>query len=472
MSGTGTNRFAFGIITTLFFLWGFTTVNNDILIPYYKEQFNLNDTESMLVNLAFFGSYGIWSLVYFLYSITKGDPINRLGYKNGVIIGLLVSATASFSYYPLTYTHNYYICLIPLFLLGMGFTLLQISCNPYVSILGPKETASSRLNLSQGFNSLGTTIGPMILGYLILSYLSGDTAVQVPYAILGCIFLVWAIVLWKLKLPDYRTDYRENIKGSALQFRHLKLGMIAIFFYVGAEVAIGSKLIEYLQLKDVGGLDKIAASCLVGIYWGGAMIGRLSAAVISNIELKLSKRILYGAIISLASFLFVLLAVTIAMGISERGIALRANELKDTFHLIWPILIFMAVQFITMLVFRDSSRKMLLSFSLIAISLLIIAQLSNGSVALWSIVAMGLFNSIMWSNIFTLAIEDLREYTSQGSSLLIIMIVGGAVLPMIMGQVSDHTTLKTAYLVPIFSYLYIAFYGAFGTLRPNQQTYE
>ena len=459
------HRVAFTIITTLFFLWGFTTVNNDILIPYYKQEFQLNDTQSMLVNLAFFGSYGIWSLIYFLYSVLKGDPINKLGYKNGVVAGLLISSFACFLYYPLIYTHNYYICLVPLFILGMGFTLLQISCNPYVSILGPKETASSRLNLAQGFNSLGTTIGPMIIGYLVLTYFTDQKAVQVPYAVLGAIFGIWAIFLFRTKLPDYRVKGAQRLPASALQFRHLVLGMIAVFFYVGAEVSIGSKLVEFLKLGEIAGLNNAIAPSFVGIYWGGAMIGRLTISLLSNHNLNLVKQLIYGLLTSIAAFTFLLLAVTIAMRLDERGIAVSWQELTDTFKLISPILLFVGLQFVVMVLFRKSSRKLLVSFAFIAIALLIIAFIAKGITAMWCVVALGLFNSIMWSNIFTLAIEDLNEYTSQGSSLLIIMIAGGAILPLLMGWLSDHYDLITAYLLPIISYLYIAFFGSFGAKR-------
>lgn len=230
LSSNQNSRFAFSVITSLFFLWGFTTVNNDILIPWYETTFELSDTGSMLVNLAFFGSYGLWSLLYFIYSITKGDPINKLGYKNGAVLGLVISSVACFLFYPATNTGIYWVCLMPLFLLGLGFTLLQISCNPYIAILGPQESASSRLNLSQGFNSLGTTIGPMILGFLILKYFSGNEAVQIPYAILGAIFACWALFIFFLRMPDFKQNDTVKLPSSALKYRHLRLGMFAVFF--------------------------------------------------------------------------------------------------------------------------------------------------------------------------------------------------------------------------------------------------
>lgn len=468
-SSSDKHQIAFSIVTSLFFLWGFTTVNNDILIPYFKQEFVLSDAQSMLVNLSFFGSYGIGAFIYFLYSNLKGDPINKMGYKNGIIIGLVLSGVACLLFYPLTPLHNYYLMLIPLFILGLGFTLLQISCNPYVAILGSKENASSRLNLSQGFNSLGTTVGPMIIGYIVFSYYKGDDSIQIPYSILGFIFLAWAGFLTFTKLPEYKQE-EEELSGSAFQFRHLKLGMIAIFCYVGAEVAIGSKLLEYVQLPNTGNIDDYIAPAYVGIYWGGAMIGRLTISVVSSSKYSLQKKLIFGLLTAVGTFFLLLLVVAAAIRLDTNGLEMPGwTELKNTFADLWPLLPFLLVQFVIMMVFRNSSRYTLTAFSFVVIALLLIAYLSSGSVALWSMVAIGLFNSIMWSNIFTLAIEDLKEYTSQASSLLVIMIVGGAIIPYFMGLISDGFDLRTSYLLPIISYLYIAFFGLRGTLKPTTQ---
>ena len=468
MSKTKQNyTFAFTILTSLFFLWGFTTVNNDILIPYFKEEFVLNDTQSMLVNLSFFGSYGIGAFVYFLFSHLKGDPINKMGYKNGIIAGLITSGLACLLFYPLAELNNYYIMLVPLFILGVGFTLLQISCNPYVAILGSEETASSRLNLSQGFNSLGTTIGPMLIGFIILSYFEGKAAIQIPYMFLGLFFLAWALFLFFIKIPDYKQEESPKLEGNALRFGHVRFGMFAIFAYVGAEVAIGSKLIEYVQLPEIASIKEHIAPSFVGTYWGGMMIGRLTISVVSSAKYKLSDKIIYGLLTALGTFLLLIIAVTISNRLSTKGFGLSLAEIEATFHMIWPLLPFMFLQFLLMILFRDSSRKALTSFSVVVVILLIVAYATQGTTALWCIIAIGLFNSIMWSNIFTLSIEGLKEYTSQASSLLIIMIVGGAVIPLIMGWISDATDLITAYLIPIISYLYIAFFGIFGTKKQN-----
>jgi len=296
-SSEKSHRFAFSIVTSLFFLWGFTTVANDILIPYFKDIFVLTDTQSMMVQLSFFGAYGIGSLIYFLISATRGDPINKIGYKNGIIIGLITSGLACLLFYPLVPFHNYYLMLLPLFILGLGFTLLQISCNPYVAILGAKDSASSRLNLAQGFNSLGTAICPMFIGFIILSYYDGDSSIQMPYTVLGIIFLIAALFLFFTKLPEFSLE-EQKLEGSALKFRHLRFGMVAIFFYVGAEVAIASKLLEYVKLPQIGNIDGFVAPSYVAIYWGGAMIGRLTTSIISSSKFNLRKKMLFGFMVS------------------------------------------------------------------------------------------------------------------------------------------------------------------------------
>ncbi|MBN4071279.1 MFS transporter, partial [Crocinitomix catalasitica] len=391
-------------------------------------------------------------------------PINKIGYKNGIMIGLILSGLGCLLFYPLTPLHSFYLMLLPLFVLGLGFTMLQISCNPYVAILGPKESASSRLNLSQGFNSLGTTICPMFIGFIILTYYQGDSSIQIPYTVLGIVFLVAALFLKFTKLPELN---REELKlaGSALKFPHLRFGMFAIFFYVGAEVAIASKLLEYVQLPQIGNVDNLVAPSYVAIYWGGAMIGRLTISVISSTKFNLNKKLLYGFLVSIGTFFVLLCSVSMFMRLELNGVEIRWFEIVSTFKDIWPLLPFLLIQFIVMIIFRNSPKYALGAFSIIGIILLVLAFIMNGTVAMWCIISIGLFNSIMWSNIFTLSIEDLKEYTSQASSLLVIMIVGGAIIPMIMGKISDTFDLPTAYLIPIISYLYIAFFGLLGTTK-------
>ncbi len=436
-------KISFYAITVLFFLWGFTTVLNDILVPYFKIKFNLGDTASMLVQTTFFGAYGIGALTYYIYSNYKTDLLNKIGYKNGMLAGLVLSAIGTALFYPISSSNNYFIYLIPLFIIGIGFTLLQIACNPYVTLLGDESSASSRLNLSQGINSLGTTLAPIIGAFLLLDT-NKSTEIGPPFLILSGIFLATFLFIKFQNLPEYKNkNTLTNV--NVVSFKQIKYGMIAIFLYVGAEVAIGSKLVEYFSLKTIVGLDGATAGAYVGIYWGGAMIGRLSSAFLLNQDLSLNKRVIYSLLSTIGTVLIISFAIYFTKG-------LKFND-------IYPILFFIPIQFIGLFVFRDSNQMTLSTFAGINVILLLVAFFMQGAIAMWSMIAIGLFNSIMWSNIFTISIKDLKENTSKASSLLIIMITGGAVFPLFMGYISDKLTLQYAYLLPIIAYFYIFIFG-------------
>jgi len=308
-----TYRGPFAIMTTLFFLWGFTTVINDILIPRFKEAFQLDYTRAMYVQEAFFGAYFIGSLIYFIISATTGDPIAKIGYKNGVVIGLLTSATGCALFWPAANAASYAMFLSALFLIGLGFAMLQIAANPFVTILGPEKTASSRLNLAQGFNSIGTTIGPLIGGYLIFQYFAktgahGAESVKVPFLVFCFVFLALAAIFFFVKLPHVGEGHVEPGAG-ALKYPHVVLGMIAIFMYVGGEVSVGSIIISFLGQKSVAGLDPVEASKYVSIYWGGLMIGRFMAAVMLS-EMRAARKQVLLLIIPLLAWLLLWLAVS------------------------------------------------------------------------------------------------------------------------------------------------------------------
>ncbi len=280
------------VVTGLFFMWGFITSMNDILIPYLKKVFELNYFEAMLVQFAFFGAYFIGSVIYFIISAGKGDPIMRIGYKNGIIAGLLLSALGLFLFYPAAAYKIYGIFLTALFILGLGFTLLQIAANPYVARLGSPETASSRLNLSQAFNSFGTTIAPVIGGYFVFHYFikwgkpfldkmgnpitlnSGETisayGVQLPYVIFALIFIIMAVIRKVTKHPVINQDHEIPSGMGAIKYKQLVFGMIAIFMYVGAEVSIGSIMINFMGEKY--SITEMQAKSYLAFYWGGAMI--------------------------------------------------------------------------------------------------------------------------------------------------------------------------------------------------------
>jgi FHS family L-fucose permease-like MFS transporter len=294
-----TYRGPFAIMTVLFFLWGFITVLNDILIPRLQDAFSLSNYQIMFVQTAFFGAYFIGGLLYFLISTTAGDPIARIGYKNGVALGLLLAALGSAMFWPAATLPSYPLFLGGLFVVGLGLTLLQIAANPYVTILGPERTASSRLNLAQGFNSVGTTIGPLIGGYLIFQYFAesganGAASVRIPYLAFCIVFTILALIFFFLHLPHVGEGKIEPGVG-ALKYPHVLLGVVAIFMYVGGEVSVGSNIIKFLGEKSVAGLTPLEASKYVSLFWGGMLLGRFMGSVeLSEMKPAKKKKIFLG----------------------------------------------------------------------------------------------------------------------------------------------------------------------------------
>ncbi|MGH8600858.1 MAG: sugar MFS transporter, partial [Burkholderiales bacterium] len=395
-----------------FFMWGFITAFNDVLIPHLKSVFTLNYTEVMLVQFTFFGAY-------FLMSLPSGKVVSRLGYRLGIIVGLLVTGVGALLFLPAATLQSYPLFLAAFFVLASGITLLQVAANPYVSLLGPSRTASSRLNLAQALNSLGTTLAPKLGGLLILSVgVLGGTElaklpaaqqvayklqqahiVQGPYLGIAVVLFVLAIVVWIFHLPpvegaDEHADNPDHTFLDALAHTRVWLGMAAIFVYVGAEVSIGSFMINYISLPQIGNMAESRAAGFVSLYWGGAMVGRF-------IGWLLLKRI-------------------------------------DTRHL--------------------------LAFNAAVAALLVLTtMLTHGHVAMWSVVVIGLFNSIMFPSIFTLGIEKFGPLTGKVSSLLVMAIVGGAVIPLLQGALADHIGVQHAFVLPLLCYVYIVFYGLKGS---------
>ena len=390
--------FAFSVMTTVFFMWGFITCLNDILIPHLKGSFNLNYTQAMLIQFCFFGAY-------FICSIPAGKILHRVGYKKGVMIGLCISGVGALMFYPAAEFARYGIFLAALFVLAAGITLLQVAANPYVVALGPEDTAASRLNLAQAFNSLGTTVAPIIGGALIFSGIEAATAasdaksVQGPYlALAGALFGI-AVILAFLKLPSLKEEAEEvdaNPARLSEAFAHKNLffGVLAIFLYVGGEVAIGSFLVNFLGEPDVAGLSESSAAQYVALYWGGAMVGRFIGSALMT---KIKPGLLLGIHGALA-VLLVLVAVT-----------------------------------------------------------------GTGALAMWTILAVGLFNSIMFPTIFSLALHGLGRVTSAGSGALCLAIVGGALVPLLQGVIADLVSLRVAFVVPMLCYAYICWYGLRGS---------
>ncbi|MDX2285929.1 MAG: sugar MFS transporter [Bacteroidia bacterium] len=453
--GGPTQKGALYTLVSLFFMWGFITCMNDILIPSFKQMFELNYTQAFLVQVAFFGAYFIGSLVFFLISATLGDPIQKIGYKNGILAGLLVSAAACLLFYPAAVYENYGFFLSALFLLGIGFTLLQIAANPYVAIIGPADTASSRLNLAQAFNSFGTTIAPLIGGYFVFDIfadLAGNPtheAFKVLYPVFAAIFLLVAVFIYFTPLPRIESEPIERGLG-ALRFPHLVLGMFAIFMYVGSEVTVGSALINFFGLPEIMGMEKNRADMFLAFYWGGAMVGRFVGAIALGNPEQTPRKYLSMAGVALAAFALIFIA------------ALIKSKFTLTFGEVAPYLLLMALNLAGFALGRSMPGRTLAVFAAANLLLLLVAIFTGGALAFWAVIGIGLFNSIMWSNIFTLSIDGLGKYTSQGSSLLVMMILGGALLPFAQGMIADQAGLQPSFAVALIGYAYLLYYGARG----------
>lgn len=435
---------AFMTLVILFFMWGFLTSLNDILVPHLKAAFSLRHWQAQLIQFFFFGAY-------FVMSWPSGYIIKRMGYKKGIILGLALMGLGCFLFYPASIVKIYGVFLLALFVLASGITILQVAANPYVAVLGPSETAASRLNLAQGFNSLGHTLAPLFGAALILQNVAEVSVerVQLPYILIAAALLLLAGIFFFIRLPEITYEERETKAFNLFDYPHLALGMIAIFCYVGAEIAIGSFLVEYFKLDKVMGMDPKTAGNYVSFYWGGAMIGRFIGAVsLSDMENKLRKNLLM-------LFVPVVAFIVVTIVVNVRGL--------DT-SLAYGFGLMMLLNFGAFFLGRSLPHRLLAVFALLCMTLLAVTMGTTGNIALWSILGIGLFNSIMWSNIFTLAIDDLGENTSYGSSLLVMMIVGGAIIPVIQGLVADIPGVGVAYsfIVPLLAYLYLVFYGLRG----------
>ena len=404
------------VVTTLFFMWGFLTCLNDILVPHLKSIFDLSYARVMLVQFAFFSAY-------FLFSLPWSRVVNKVGYQRTMVVGLLTMACGAFLFLPAASAASYPLFLTALLVLAAGITGLQVAANPYVTLLGKSETASSRLDLTQAFNSLGTTVAPKIGGLLILSAvplameqlrqlspqalqayrIQQAASVKMPYTVIGGLLVLLAIVIGAFNLPKIETAEKirgQKVNDSIWKHHNLLLGAIGIFTYVGAEVSIGSFLVNYFGLPEIAGLSAKTAAGLVSFYWGGAMVGRF----------------------------------------------LGAGLLR-----------------------RFKPGHLLAIFAICAAALVTGSMLLHGQTAMWAILAVGLFNSIMFPTIFSLAVAELGPLTGTGSGVLNMAIVGGAILPVVQGVIADRVGLHHAFVLPVICYLYILFYGLSGSKANSER---
>ncbi|KQZ57014.1 MULTISPECIES: L-fucose:H+ symporter permease [unclassified Lysobacter] len=411
---------ATAVVSLIFFTWGGLTSLNDVLIPHLKSVFDMNYAQTMLIQSSFFGAY-------FLMSLPSGRVLAKLGYQRSIVVGLLVAAAGAALFFPAARLPSYPLFLGALFVLASGITLLQVAANPYISLLGDPTGAPSRLNLAQALNSLGTTLFPYLIGPLILSgavlgatelaalspaqlaaYRAEEAAsVQLPYMVIAGCLLAMAAFVALMRIPPLteateRADNARHTYREVLSHPHLRWGVLAIFVYVGAEVSIGSFMINYITEPSIGRLDRGAATEHLAYYWGGAMVGRFIGAALLR---------------------------------------------------------------------RYDARRLLALAAVVAIGLLVATMSLHGPLAMWSVLAIGLFNSVMFPTIFTIAIERLGPMTSKASSLLVMAIVGGAIIPWLQGALADHTGLQSSYAIPLLCYAYIVWYGWRGSrLAPSLQS--
>ncbi len=403
---------AMAMITTLFFMWGFLTALNDILVPHLKSIFDLSYAEVMLIQFSFFSAY-------FVFAIPSGKIVEWIGYKRSIVLGLLVMALGAVLFIPAASVPSFPLFLAALIVLAAGITVLQVAANPYVAVLGPPETASSRLNLTQAFNSLGTTIAPYLGSLLILSTapltieairqlppaqlqmyrLQQASSVKLPYLGLALALAVLALVIAKFKLPAISNESdakKAHGLPSVWTQRHLVLGAIAIFVYVGAEVSIGSFLVNYMSQPYIANIPLQTAARYVSFYWGGAMVGRfIGSGVLRKVKT--------GTLLGICA--------------------------------------------------------------VVAATLVCTSMLAFGSFAMWTILGVGLFNSIMFPSIFTLGIDGLGPLTGEGSGILVCAIVGGAIIPELQGIIADRIGIHHAFVLPVLCYLYILYFALWGSRR-------
>jgi len=441
-------------LVIVFFFWGFVAASNDILIPVFKKAFDLTQSQSQFVSLAFYISYTVGSLIYMGISLLmKQDIVNKIGYKNGLALGLVISALGTLLFYPAANLGSYSLMLAGLFIVGLGFSLQQTVANPLAIALGPIKTGSQRLTLAGGINNFGTTIGPLIVSFAIFGASStGNTdmsieSVKIPYLILGLAFLLVAVLLKFSSLPEYPETIVESVedaassKSSALYYPQLIMGMIAIFLYVGVEVSTASNLPSYMETKLGFAIGDIAP--YISLYWASLMIGRWTGAVeafTNNMNLQKILRFL-APYLAFGVFLFVN--------------SIAKHDLNPFYVYGLIILVLIAADMAS----KGNPARMLLIFSVLGIIALFTGMATTGMLSVYAFTSVGLFCSTLWPCIFTLAVSGLGKHTSQGSSFLIMMIMGGGIISWLQGFVSDSIGIQNSYIVGVVCFAYLAFYA-------------
>ncbi|CAN5270190.1 N/A [soil metagenome] len=447
------------ILISVFFFWGFVAASNDILIPVFKEKLHLQQWQAQMISISFYVAYSVGSLIYFIISKFSGrDILNRIGYKNGIALGLVISAAGTLLFYPAAETASFPLMISGLFIVGLGFSLQQTAANPLAIVMGDPKKGSQRLSLAGGVNNVGTTLGPLLVSFAIFGSIHANSenldisSVKIPYLILGAAFILAAIVFKFSSIPDIKHEEKElEIPGekqvisrkNALAYPQLWLGMIAIFLYVGVEVSTAGNLAEFMKQKL--GTPANMVSPYISLFWASLMVGRWTSSV-GTLNIKPAFKLILKFIVPYLAF----------------GFFLLVNKIAD--HDLTPFYLYAAIILILIvadLVTKGNPVRQLLIFSVIGIIALLTGILSSGMVSVYAFISVGLFCSTLWPCIFTLAIAGLGKHTTSGSSFLIMMIFGGGIISGLQGLLSDdrYLGIQWSYLVGVGCFLYLAFYA-------------
>jgi FHS family L-fucose permease-like MFS transporter len=440
---------ALSIAISVFFFWGFVAASNGIFIPFCKKHFSLTQFESQLIDLTFYGGYFIGSLLLLVFSqMARVDIINRIGYKRGIIYGLLISIVGALAIIPSVHAGSFPLILGSFFILALGFSLQQTCAQPLVIALGSPESGAHRLSLAGGVNSLGTTIGPLVVAMILFGGIGGNadasiTSINQLYIFLAAVFLGVMLFFSFAPLPKVNSDSAFEPGFGALRYPQLVFGMIAIFMYVGVEVSIQSNMGALLAEPAFGSMQESAIAPYIALYWGSLMIGRWAGAIpVFNLSKGLSR-------------LMLILVPFVAFAVALGAIHLSGKPIQGLYKYAFCV----AALVLTMFAGKEKPARTLLFFSGFGILAMIIGLMTSGEMALFAFLSGGLACSIMWPSIFALAISGLGKYAAQGSALLIMMILGGAIIPPFQGWLADEIGIHPSYIVTVVCFAYLGWFA-------------
>lgn len=449
----------FGTLVSVFFFWGFVAASNDVLIPVFKEKLNLSQVQAQMVSFAFYVAYSVGSILYFIISKSIGqDLLNKIGFKNGISIGLIVSAIGTLLFIPAAGSESFALFISGLFIIGLGFSLQQTAANPLAINMGSASTGSQRLSMAGGVNNFGTTIGPLIVNLAIFGsvttvVVSSLSSVKIPYLVLGAAFVIVAVIFYFSSVPNKLVSNTEDLaeaksnwidRGSPFKYPQLWLGMIAIFVYVGVEVSTAANLPEFMKQKL--GTPTSGSAPYISLFWASLMIGRWTSSADAFGFSTSTKKVLQFLMPYLAFGVFLLVN------------AIAKHDLQPFYVYSLVIIVLIIANLISM---GNPSRQLFI-FSLFGIAALFIAIFSpDANISVYAICSVGLFCSTLWPCIFTLSISGLGKHTSEGSNFLIFMIMGGGLVSLLQGYLSaDHLLgISLSYFVGIACFVYLAYYA-------------